>query len=225
MTRTSFISPATSSPATASRAACWPTTSARPTAASRTFSTQLQSPAGKVRLPAETLILDRYGLARELSLPFDGDRYQNELLYSYRLGNGVLHNPTNDRRTTQGVFHVAEGGLPIPADKIAVPLRVLRSLLHEALDPPAELLRLPFTRELEAAGGDHGVAAAPPAGLPGGAGGVAREAHGGPVLRARRAGVATSTSSRASSATPAIRTCPRTTPASTSTTGPATPAA
>ena len=28
----------------------------------------------------------------------------------------------NDRRTTQGVFHVAEGGLPIPADKIAVPL-------------------------------------------------------------------------------------------------------
>ena len=34
---------------------------------------QLQGPAGKVRLPAETLILDQYGLARELSLPLDGD--------------------------------------------------------------------------------------------------------------------------------------------------------
>ena len=25
---------------------------------------------------------------------------------------GVLHNPKSDRRTTQGIFHVAEGGLP-----------------------------------------------------------------------------------------------------------------
>ena len=33
----------------------------------------------------------------------------------------MLHNPANDRRTTAGVFHVAEGGLPIPDDKIAVP--------------------------------------------------------------------------------------------------------
>ena len=71
---------------------------------------------------AETLILDRYGLARELSLPIDADAWHNELVSSYRLDNGVLHNPVSDRRTTQGVFHVAEGGLPIPADKIAVPL-------------------------------------------------------------------------------------------------------
>ena len=72
-----------------------------------------------VRLPGETLILDRYGLARELSLPMDADSWKNELVSSYRLDNGVLHNPVNDRRTTQGVFHVAEGGLPIPADKFA----------------------------------------------------------------------------------------------------------
>ena len=85
---------------------------------------QLQGPAGKVRLPAETLILDQYGLARELSLPLDGDRYENELVSSYRLDNGVLHNPVNDRRTTQGVFHVADGGLPIPGDKTRVPLAV-----------------------------------------------------------------------------------------------------
>jgi hypothetical protein len=98
-----------------------------------------------VRLPAETLILDRYGLARELSLPVDAESWSNELVSSYRLDNGVLHNPVNDRRTTQGVFHVAEGGLPIPADKTRVPLRAFLRLLQEALRPPAELTRLPFT--------------------------------------------------------------------------------
>ncbi|HUF35691.1 MAG TPA: hypothetical protein VMN37_07055 [Gemmatimonadales bacterium] len=98
-----------------------------------------------VRLPGETLILDQYGLARELSLPLDGDTYENELVSSYRLDNGVLHNPVNDRRTTQGVFHVAEGGLPIPADKTRVPLGAFLRLVEEALRPPAELRRLPFT--------------------------------------------------------------------------------
>ncbi len=98
-----------------------------------------------VRLPSQTLILDHYGLARELSLPVDGDAWENELVSSYRLDNGVLHNPINDRRTTQGVFHVAEGGLPIPADKRAVPLRTYLLLLQEALRPPPQLTRLPFT--------------------------------------------------------------------------------
>ena len=98
-----------------------------------------------VRLPAETFILDQYGLARALSLPVDADEWHNELVSSYRLDNGVLHNPVNDRRTTQGVFHVAEGGLPIPADKTRVPLPTYVRLLEEALRPPAELLRLPFT--------------------------------------------------------------------------------
>ena len=106
---------------------------------------ELQGAAGGVRLPAETLILDQYGLARELSIPLGGERYENELVSSYRLDNGVLHNPVNDRRTTQGVFHVAEGGLPIPADKTRVPLAAFLRLLEEALRPPAELLRLPFT--------------------------------------------------------------------------------
>jgi phosphoenolpyruvate carboxykinase (diphosphate) len=98
-----------------------------------------------VRLPGETLILDHYGLARELSLPVDADTWHNELVTSHRLDNGVLHNPVNDRRTTQGVFHVAEGGLPIPADKTRVPLMAYLRLLQEALHPPAHLLRLPFT--------------------------------------------------------------------------------
>ncbi len=98
-----------------------------------------------VRLPADTLILDQYGLARELSLPIDDDAWHNELVSSYRLDNGVLHNPINDRRTTQGVFHVAEGGLPIPADKLRVPLVAYLRLLQEALRPPPALMRLPFT--------------------------------------------------------------------------------
>ena len=98
-----------------------------------------------VRLPGETLILDHYGLARELSLPIDADVWHNELVSSYRLDNGVLHNPVKDRRTTQGVFHVAEGGLPIPADKLRVPLAAYLRLLQEALRPSAQLTRLPFT--------------------------------------------------------------------------------
>ncbi len=98
-----------------------------------------------VRLPSETLILDHYGLARELSLPIDADAWRNELVTSHRLDNGVLHNPINDRRTTQGVFHVTEGGLPIPADKIGVPLGTYLRLLQEALRPPGHLMRLPFT--------------------------------------------------------------------------------
>jgi hypothetical protein len=98
-----------------------------------------------VRLPSETFILDRYGLARELSLPMGADEWQNEVVTSYRLDNGVLHNPKNDRRTTQGVFHVAEGGLPIPADKTPVPLIAYANMLRIALSPPPSLLRLPFT--------------------------------------------------------------------------------
>jgi hypothetical protein len=98
-----------------------------------------------IRLPSETFILDRYGLARELSLPIDEDHWHNELVTSYRLGNGVLHNPINDRRTTQGVFHVADVGLPVPGDKIAVPLVAYARMLREALSPPSHLRRLPFT--------------------------------------------------------------------------------
>src|SRR5689334_17678319 len=106
---------------------------------------QARFPEAAARLPSETLILDHYGLARELSLPIDAGAWHNDLVSSYRLDNGVLHNPVNDRRTTQGVFHVAEGGLPVPGDKLRVPLTAFLRLLQEALRPPANLLRLPFS--------------------------------------------------------------------------------
>jgi hypothetical protein len=103
---------------------------------------------GPIRLPSRTFSIDRHGLARELSLPFDGHHARTDLLDSYRIRQGVLHNPKSDRRTTEGVFHIAEGGLPIPADKIAVPKHVFGNLLHAALNPPADSLRLPFTAQL-----------------------------------------------------------------------------
>jgi hypothetical protein len=67
------------------------------------------------------------------------------LITSYRLVNGVLHNPRNDRRTTAGVFHIAEGGLPIPDDKKAVPREVFARLLTRAFTPPQAALELPIT--------------------------------------------------------------------------------
>ncbi len=97
------------------------------------------------RLPVRTFILDQPGIARELSLPADGDEFTSSLLKSYRVRQGVLHNPASDRRTTQGVFHVAEGGLPVPDDKLAVPKNVFGKMLALALQPPRELMRLPFT--------------------------------------------------------------------------------
>ena len=101
---------------------------------------------GEPRLPDQTFILDRHGIARELRCRSDGDEFSNSLLNSYRVQNGVLHNPRNDRRTTKGTFHVAEGGLPVPDDKNAVPRRVFAELFRRALNPPEELLTLPFIR-------------------------------------------------------------------------------
>ncbi len=98
-------------------------------------------------LPRRTLVLDQPGLARGLSLPANGDCFKSSLLSSYRLRNGVLHNPANDRRTTAGVFHVVEGGLPIPDDKLAVPKAVFAKLLALAMNPPAESLQLPFATD------------------------------------------------------------------------------
>ncbi len=103
-------------------------------------------PKGAARLPARTLVLDRAGLGRALSLPTTSDRFASPYVTSYRLAQGVLHNPKSDRRTTQGVFHVAEGGLPVPLDKCAVPKFTFAALLDQALRPPDDALVLPFTQ-------------------------------------------------------------------------------
>jgi phosphoenolpyruvate carboxykinase (diphosphate) len=93
----------------------------------------------------DSLTLDHYGLAREMSLPPDGNTFSNEYISSYRIKQGVLHNPRNDRRTTEGSFHIAEGGLAIPYDKKAVPKEAFVKLYQAAINPPEELKILPFT--------------------------------------------------------------------------------
>ena len=107
------------------------------------------SPDPPIKLPGlgQSFILDRPGMARELSLPEGHDHFESDIVSSYRLGHGqgVLHNPKSDRRTTQGVFHVAEGGAPVPFDKVSVPKATFAGLLRAALDAPRALLQLPFT--------------------------------------------------------------------------------
>ena len=102
-----------------------------------------------LRLPGETLALSRAGLARDVSLPFGGDSFENDLLKSYRVRNGVLHNPRSDRRTTQGTFHVADAGLPVPGDKVAVALPVFAELFRRAVAPPRDLMLLPYSAGLK----------------------------------------------------------------------------
>ncbi len=102
------------------------------------------------RLPDRTFVLDQHGQARELSLPYGKDEFLSGIVSSYRVKQGVLHNPKSDRRTTQGIFHIVEGGMPIPDDKIGVPKHVFANILRKALDPPTELLDLPFTSAQEA---------------------------------------------------------------------------
>ena len=100
---------------------------------------------GEIHLPGNTFNLSQHGVARALSLPADGDKFESEIVESYRLANGVLHNPVKDKRTTKGVFHVAEGGLPVPEDKKSVPKLAFARLLKAALQPPENLTLLPFT--------------------------------------------------------------------------------
>lgn len=110
----------------------------------------LKNTAGKpIEFPVRTFILDRPGLGRQLSLPPDSDIFKSDIVTTYRLRQGILHNPKNDRRTTQGVFHISEGGFPVPDDKIAVPVQVFRNLLEQAFLPPAGLMKLPFTATRE----------------------------------------------------------------------------
>src|ERR1700726_4769623 len=111
----------------------------------QTFLYDYLQDAALAKLPARTFVLDRYGLARVLSLSPTRDEFASDIVNSYRVKQGVLHNPKNDRRTTIGFFHIAEGGSPVPDDKVSVAKRVAGWMLQLALQPPPELLRLPYT--------------------------------------------------------------------------------
>jgi hypothetical protein len=96
-------------------------------------------------LPTESFVLDRHGLARITSLPRDGYNFSSSIMESRRIAQGVLHNPSSDRRTTSGVFHVADVGLPAADDKKVVPLNAAKELLRLALNPPPQDMVFPFS--------------------------------------------------------------------------------
>jgi hypothetical protein len=96
-------------------------------------------------IPTTSVVLDRYGMARELSIPPDKDEFVTDIVNAYRVKQGVLNNPKNDRRTTKGSFHITEGGLPIPEDKKSIPKVAFARLFQAAMNPPEELMELPYT--------------------------------------------------------------------------------
>ncbi|NOR68940.1 MAG: hypothetical protein GQ532_04480, partial [Methylomarinum sp.] len=100
-------------------------------------------------LPIMTFELDRHGIARELSLPVGQNEFHSDCVSSYKVKQGVLHNPANDRRTTKGSFHIAAGGLPVPGDKKEVPKQTYAAMLMHALNPPKDLMVLPYTANEE----------------------------------------------------------------------------
>jgi hypothetical protein len=104
-------------------------------------------PGGAPRLPSNSFVLDRPRLARVMSFPPGAPSFHSPWLDSFRVAQGVLHNPKSDRRTTLGLFHIVEGGLPVPADKTAVPRQAFASFLAAALRPPDEISVLPFTAD------------------------------------------------------------------------------
>jgi len=102
-----------------------------------------------IQIPTSTFILDQPGIARELSLPPNKDEHITENLSSYRIKQGILHNPKHDRRTTKGSFHIVAGSLPVPLDKIEVPKIAFGKFLESAFSPSGEIQELPFTSNQE----------------------------------------------------------------------------
>jgi hypothetical protein len=102
-----------------------------------------------VKLPNSTFVLNHKGLAREVSLPANGDVFKSELITTHRLKQGILNNPVHDKRTTKGTFHIVEGGLPVPLDKKEVPKVAFANMLARALTPPEDMKVLPFTANQE----------------------------------------------------------------------------
>lgn len=101
----------------------------------------------EINIPSFTFTLDFYGIARELSLPDNKEEYASQYVSSYRVKQGILHNPRHDRRTTKGVFHIAEGGMPIPDDKKSVPMLTAARLLKRATEIDGDIFNLPFTED------------------------------------------------------------------------------
>ncbi|MDR2778823.1 MAG: hypothetical protein LBB16_00860 [Puniceicoccales bacterium] len=96
-------------------------------------------------LPLNDFICDKCGIARILSLPENSDEFHSDYVDSYRTYNGVLHNPSTDKRTTKDVFHIVEGGPSVPSDKKEVPKVTFAKMLQIAFNPNGKMLIVPLT--------------------------------------------------------------------------------
>ena len=94
------------------------------------------------RLPSRTFVLDRPGLARLMSFPPGAHSFASPYVRSYRVAQGVLHNPKTDRRTTQGVFHVDEAA-PVPRRSNRRTQPTFAALWPRRLRPPQDVLTVP----------------------------------------------------------------------------------
>ena len=101
------------------------------------------------QIPNDTFVLDKEGLARVLSFPYDKEEFFCDTMSSYKVKQGVLNNPAKDKRTTVGVFHITEGGLPIPQDKYEVPKVTFLRMLKHAFQPPENQMVIPYTSTLK----------------------------------------------------------------------------
>jgi len=95
---------------------------------------QRRLPARRRPHSAIAFNLDRPGMGARLA-PGQSRQISSPYVESYRVPQGVLHNPAADRRTTQGLFHIAEGGFPIPPIKPPVPKRAFAALWAAAFAP------------------------------------------------------------------------------------------
>lgn len=85
-------------------------------------------------------------MAFELATPYNRTQYSaagGDI--NIRIPQGLLSNPKSDKRSTVGTFHVCEIGAPVSLDKMVTSLKATTFMLAHALNPPKEMMELPFT--------------------------------------------------------------------------------
>ncbi|MDE6576035.1 MAG: hypothetical protein K2L24_01380, partial [Opitutales bacterium] len=98
-------------------------------------------------LPKTSFVCSKHGVSRILSLPEGGDEFHSEYVDSYRVYQGILHNPSTDKRTTAKSFHIVAGGPTVQIDKIELPKIAFANMLKLAFNPPDDMLVLPFSSQ------------------------------------------------------------------------------
>ena len=177
------------------------------------------------RLPVQSFILDRHGLARELSVPIDSDCFHSDIVASLPRRPGRAAQPGERPPHHRGLLPCRRGRPAHPRRQEGGAQGGLRPPAGHALTPPADLLTLPFTANQAQPARMFVSLLLRPAGLPGGPRLPAGEEHGDPLLRAGQSGQ--QPGFRGEHLRQRRQPLPgrSTTPPWTSTTGPATPAA